>query len=128
MNPIELAFNHVKNLLSGKEFDKDDNFENKVEQAFASITAKQASGFERHCQKFYNQCRLGIPFLVNILNPDVCDNIALAVAMPAQDTLPAQIVLPAGPPDPPMIETNDMGLHGPNESHAEPDKDGEFSI
>ena len=73
LNPIELAFNHVKHALKLVEFTGYADFKDKVQASFNAITPDQAAGFERHCKKYYNQCRLGLPFTGKILSPDVPD-------------------------------------------------------
>lgn len=70
LNPIELLFHSVKTKLTTMNFGPHE-LKSKVEELFQTTTAVEAQGYFNHAEKYYRQCKVGLPFNGSILSPDV---------------------------------------------------------
>ena len=73
INPIELCFNTVRTRIAKEELTNSDNFRDLVQREFDKVTPKEVCGYIKHAEKYYEQCRLGLPFTGKILSPDIVD-------------------------------------------------------
>jgi len=72
LNPIEYAFNILKEAVASSQFQNRGELRSRVEEKLqTSVTPQDASGFYRQSAKYYKQCAIGLPFQGKPLNPDI---------------------------------------------------------
>jgi transposase len=69
LNPLEFAFQNLKESLSRKSLTKENLREN-IENELPTVS-EHARDYIASCEKYYRACSLGVPITGTILNPDV---------------------------------------------------------
>ena len=71
LNPIEYAFNFLKNEIKSSSFSNRSELLTLINQKIPSIDEEKAQAFFRQTEKYYSQCILGLPFTGNPISPDL---------------------------------------------------------
>lgn len=74
LNPIEYAFNHLKELVQAEKFKNRGELIAVIKEKIPLLTPEKSVGFYNQSAKYYPQCALGLPFRGKPLQPEIPDN------------------------------------------------------
>jgi len=71
LNPIELAFNLIKTQIQNEKWTNRGELITQIKEKFSQLTSENAQSFYTHSSKYFDQCKLGLPFICYPLSPEI---------------------------------------------------------